>query len=133
MTKGTSMSKLRDHPRAGAGVDREKIVATLRAHEPKLRRRGVRHAALFGSVARGESKRSGRCRQPKHLETACSADNRARRDLCLLIGHSRLLPELALLLQLPEAFAETGLQPMHGAKLFEHAALRVVETLHNRG
>jgi hypothetical protein len=38
-----------------------------------------------------------------------------------------------VLLQLPEAFAETGLLPMHGAKLFEHAALRVVETLHNRG
>jgi predicted nucleotidyltransferase len=42
----------------GRGVDREKIVATLRVYEAELRRRGVRHAALFGSVARRESKRS---------------------------------------------------------------------------
>ena len=27
----------------------------LRAHEPELRRRGVTHAAVFGSVARGEA------------------------------------------------------------------------------
>jgi uncharacterized protein len=30
----------------------------LRAHQAELRRRGVRHAALFGSVARGEGKRT---------------------------------------------------------------------------
>ena len=30
-------------------------VETLKAHEAELRRRGVRHAALFGSVARGEA------------------------------------------------------------------------------
>ena len=29
------------------------VIATLRAHEPALRARGVRHASLFGSVARG--------------------------------------------------------------------------------
>ena len=28
---------------------------TLRSHETELRRRGVRHAAVFGSVARGEA------------------------------------------------------------------------------
>ena len=27
----------------------------LKAHEPELRRRGVTHAAVFGSVARGEA------------------------------------------------------------------------------
>ncbi len=37
-------------------MDREQVIATLRAHEQELRRRGVRHAALFGSVARGEAK-----------------------------------------------------------------------------
>ena len=36
-------------------MDRELAVATLRAHEAELRRRGVAHAALFGSVARGEA------------------------------------------------------------------------------
>ena len=36
-------------------MDREHILATLRSHEPDLRHRGVRHAALFGSMARNES------------------------------------------------------------------------------
>lgn len=34
-------------------MDRSHVIATLRAHESELRRRGVRHAALFGSLARG--------------------------------------------------------------------------------
>jgi predicted nucleotidyltransferase len=37
-------------------MNREQVIATLRAHEPELRHRGVLHAALFGSVARGEAK-----------------------------------------------------------------------------
>ena len=36
-------------------MTRDQILATLRAHEPELRRRGVLHAALFGSSARGEA------------------------------------------------------------------------------
>jgi uncharacterized protein len=36
-------------------MNREQIIATLRSHEVELRRRGVCHAALFGSVARGEA------------------------------------------------------------------------------
>ena len=36
-------------------MDREQVIATLKAHEAELRRRGVAHAALFGSVARGEA------------------------------------------------------------------------------
>ena len=39
-------------------INREQILTTLRAHEPELRRRGVRHAALFGSLARGEARRT---------------------------------------------------------------------------
>ncbi len=35
-------------------IDRD-IIARLRENEAELRRRGVRHAALFGSRARGES------------------------------------------------------------------------------
>jgi predicted nucleotidyltransferase len=35
-------------------MNREQILATLRAHEAELRRRAVRHAALFGSAARRE-------------------------------------------------------------------------------
>lgn len=42
---------------SGYDVDmtRDEIIARIRAHEPELRRRGVAHAALFGSVARGEA------------------------------------------------------------------------------
>ncbi|HVA89247.1 MAG TPA: nucleotidyltransferase domain-containing protein [Chloroflexota bacterium] len=36
-------------------MNQEQVLATLRAHEPKLRHRGVQHAALFGSVARAEA------------------------------------------------------------------------------
>jgi len=37
-------------------MNREQVIETLRSHAPELRHRGVRHAALFGSVARGEAK-----------------------------------------------------------------------------
>jgi uncharacterized protein len=36
-------------------MDRDQVIATLRAHETELRSRGVAHAALFGSLARGEA------------------------------------------------------------------------------
>jgi len=36
-------------------MDSDLVLTTLRAHEPELRRRGVIHAALFGSMARGEA------------------------------------------------------------------------------
>jgi len=35
-------------------MTRDDVIATLRAHQPQLRDRGVRHAALFGSVARNQ-------------------------------------------------------------------------------
>jgi predicted nucleotidyltransferase len=38
-----------------AAMTRDEILAVLRAHEPELRRRGVAHAALFGSSARLEA------------------------------------------------------------------------------
>jgi uncharacterized protein len=34
-------------------MNREQVIEILQEHEAALRRRGVRHAALFGSVARG--------------------------------------------------------------------------------
>ena len=37
-------------------MKREEVISTLRAHEGELRRRGVLHAALFGSVARNQAK-----------------------------------------------------------------------------
>ena len=35
-------------------MDRESVLAILRAHEAELRERGVESVSLFGSVARGE-------------------------------------------------------------------------------
>jgi hypothetical protein len=52
------MKKLRQEAKAVTGIDRERVIATLRAHQAELHRRGVRHAALFGSIARGEGKRT---------------------------------------------------------------------------
>ncbi|MGA8760000.1 MAG: nucleotidyltransferase family protein [Stellaceae bacterium] len=52
------MSEVKHRLRAGAAIDREEVITKLRAHEVELRQRGVRHAALFGSVARGEGKRT---------------------------------------------------------------------------
>jgi uncharacterized protein len=37
-------------------MDRQEIIAQLRENEATLRERGVRHAALFGSCARGEER-----------------------------------------------------------------------------
>ena len=37
-------------------MDRQDIIARLREHEAALRARGVCHAALFGSRARGENR-----------------------------------------------------------------------------
>jgi predicted nucleotidyltransferase len=37
-------------------MDRQTIIATLRANEAALRARGVAHAALFGSRARGDDR-----------------------------------------------------------------------------
>ncbi len=37
-------------------MDSQSIIATLRRHEAELHRQGVAHAALFGSVARGDAR-----------------------------------------------------------------------------
>lgn len=37
-------------------MNSDQIIATLRLHEAELRRHGVAHASLFGSVARGEAR-----------------------------------------------------------------------------
>jgi predicted nucleotidyltransferase len=40
----------------GMRLDLKYVLETLRAHETELRRLGVAHAAVFGSVARGEER-----------------------------------------------------------------------------
>ena len=36
-------------------MDRQSVIAILKQHQAELERKGVQHAALFGSVARGEA------------------------------------------------------------------------------
>ncbi len=36
-------------------MNRQEIIARLRAHQAELQRQGVVHAALFGSIARGDN------------------------------------------------------------------------------
>src|SRR5215469_3384377 len=52
------MSGVHRRARGHTGIDRERVIATFRAHQTQLSRRGVRHAALFGSIARDEGKRT---------------------------------------------------------------------------
>lgn len=40
-------------------MDIQSVLETLRAHESDLRRLGLAHAAVFGSVARGEARAGG--------------------------------------------------------------------------
>jgi predicted nucleotidyltransferase len=82
------MSEIQHRLRAGAGIDREEIIATLRAHQAELRRRGVRHAALFGSLARGESKRTS------DLDIVIEFDPQAPIGLFEYVGITQYLADL---------------------------------------
>ena len=37
-------------------MDRQSVIAILKKHQAELQRQGVQHAALFGSVARGDAR-----------------------------------------------------------------------------
>ena len=50
------MNQVRRQGGVDASIDREQIIAELGAHQAKLHRFGVRHTALFGSIARDEGK-----------------------------------------------------------------------------
>jgi uncharacterized protein len=82
------MGEVRHRPRAGIGIDREEIIATLRAHHAELHRRGVRHAALFGSLARGESKRAS------DIDILIELDPQAPIGLFEYIGITQYLSDL---------------------------------------
>jgi len=86
--KRTTMSEVQHRPRASAGIDREEIIATLRAHQAELHRRGVRHAALFGSLARGEAKRTS------DIDILIELDPRAPVGLFEYVGITQYLADL---------------------------------------
>jgi predicted nucleotidyltransferase len=82
------MSEVQRRSRVGAGVDREEIIATLRAHQAELLRRGVRHAALFGSLARGVSRRTS------NIDILIELDPQAPVGLFEYVGITQYLADL---------------------------------------
>ena len=71
-------------------MTREEIIDTLRQNEAALRERGVVHAALFGSVARGDSD------QRSDIDIMVEIDPQAR---ITLFGYARLKNFIAGLFQ----------------------------------
>jgi predicted nucleotidyltransferase len=66
----------------------ERIIGTLRAHEAELRRAGIRHLSLFGSVARGEATAAS------DIDLAAEFDPAANMDLFRLTALERRLGEI---------------------------------------
>lgn len=69
-------------------MDLHAALAILRSHEAELRSRGVRHAALFGSVARGES------HPGSDLDVMIDIDRERVRDVFTYAGLCRFIDEL---------------------------------------
>lgn len=65
----------------------EYVIATLRAHEAELRRAGIRHLSLFGSVARGEAEADS------DVDLVAEFDPAAEMDLIRLVSLERRVGE----------------------------------------
>lgn len=66
----------------------ERVITTLRAHEPDLRRAGLRRLSVFGSVARGDYA------DESDIDLAVELDPEARMDFFRLVGIEMELAEL---------------------------------------
>jgi uncharacterized protein len=66
----------------------EHVIVTLRAHEAELRRAGIRHLSLFGSVARGDDEAGS------DVDLAVEFDPAARTDLFRLTALERRIAEI---------------------------------------
>ncbi len=66
----------------------DEILAILRAHGAELREQGVRHLAVFGSVARGEAEASS------DVDLAVEIDPSARMDLFRRVALERRLADV---------------------------------------
>ncbi|MCJ2109092.1 nucleotidyltransferase domain-containing protein [Methylobacterium sp. E-041] len=69
-------------------MDRDAAIDILRAHEPELQRLGVRHAAVFGSVARGENHAGS------DLDVMIEIDEAAVRDVFDYVGVIHFIGDL---------------------------------------
>jgi predicted nucleotidyltransferase len=65
----------------------EHVIATLRAQEAELRRAGIRHLSLFGSVARGEAEADS------DVDLVVEFDPAAEMDLVRLVALERRIGE----------------------------------------
>ncbi len=65
----------------------EHIIATLRAQEAELRRAGIRHLSLFGSVARGDAEADS------DVDLLVEFDPAAEMDLIRLVALERRIGE----------------------------------------
>jgi len=84
-------------------LNREEIVARLREHEAALRARGVAHAALFGSRARGDQ------RQDSDTDIMIEFDPMAR---ITVFDYAGLKRDLAALFEGPvDVVNRDGLKP----------------------
>ncbi|MDB5440714.1 MAG: nucleotidyltransferase [Caulobacteraceae bacterium] len=72
-------------------MTREEVIAVLRANEAPLRERGVLHAALFGSLARGEASADS------DIDVLVDLDPEAKVSLFGLIGIQHFLGDLFLI------------------------------------
>jgi len=69
-------------------MNREQVIETLRTHASALRQRDVRHAALFGSLARGEGTPSS------DIDILVELEPGARVDLFDYVGITHYLADL---------------------------------------
>ena len=69
-------------------MTRDAVIATLRANEAALRLRGVAHAALFGSVARGQAG------PHSDIDIMVEIDPAAEVDLYDYVGITRFIGDL---------------------------------------
>ena len=64
------------------------VLAALRAHEEELRRAGIRHLSIFGSIARGDAETGS------DIDLAVEFDPAARMDLFRLTALERRIEEI---------------------------------------
>ena len=84
-------------------MDADHVIATLRCHERDLRARGILHAAVFGSVARGTN------RPDSDLDIMIEVDTEAR---LTVFGYVGLKEYVAGLFEGPvDVVSRDGLKP----------------------
>ncbi len=69
-------------------MNRQDAIEILQRHEGALRARGIRHAALFGSVARGEANRTS------DVDVLIELDPAMKLDMFVYAGLKRFVAEL---------------------------------------